>query len=145
MENSKEKWRESISTELFGNVIPFWLQYSNDDKNGGFYACLDQLGNVYDKRKFMWLNGRQIWMYSKICLAYTGLEMETLSKGKMKANDRQLMIERALEAAVFMVENGTREEDGQIYFSLTEDGKPCHIERKIFSACFLCLGLGTLR
>lgn len=49
----------------------------------------------------------------------------------------------ATKAAEFMVTHGIRS-DGLVYFSLARNGEPYHFERKIFSACFLCLGCGTL-
>ena len=38
--------------ELLGNVLPFWLEHSQDTKFGGYYTCLNRDGSVYDKDKF---------------------------------------------------------------------------------------------
>lgn len=54
------------------------------------------------------------------------------------------MIDAAYKAAVFNLKNGIRQEDGMVYFSLDADGLPHTYQRKIFSACFLCLGVGVL-
>jgi N-acylglucosamine 2-epimerase len=53
-------WHGVIERELFQSVLPFWTQFSNDEEQGGFFACLDTDGALYDDRKFMWLNGRQV-------------------------------------------------------------------------------------
>ncbi len=41
--------------ELLNNVLPFWLNYSKDSVDGGYYTCLNRDGRVYDTDKFMWL------------------------------------------------------------------------------------------
>ena len=46
--------------ELFENVVPFWLNHSQDREFGGYYTCLDREGNVFDTDKFIWLQARQI-------------------------------------------------------------------------------------
>lgn len=50
--------------ELIDKVIPFWLQNSLDNKYGGYFSCLDNKGKVYDTDKFIWLQCRQMWMFS---------------------------------------------------------------------------------
>lgn len=107
--------------ELFNNVIPFWEKHSVDPRNGGFYNCLDRDGSLYDTRKFMWLNGRQTWMFSKL---YNAVEQ------------RNEWLEIASNGAKFLREYARRKEDGRVYFSLTEVGKPLQLQRKIFSECF---------
>ena len=44
--------------------MPFWEKHSKDDKYGGFFTCLDEKGNVYDTDKFIWLQGRETWLFS---------------------------------------------------------------------------------
>lgn len=39
---------------------------SIDHENGGYFTCLDGDGNLYDDTKFMWLNGRQVYMFAKM-------------------------------------------------------------------------------
>lgn len=40
-------------TELFENVIPFWLNHSLDRECGGYFTCLGRTGNVYDTDKYL--------------------------------------------------------------------------------------------
>ena len=40
--------------ELMSNVLPFWLNKSQDKEFGGYFTCLDRYGNVYDTDKFIW-------------------------------------------------------------------------------------------
>lgn len=48
--------------------MPFWMEHSLDKEHGGYFTCLDTKGNCYDETKYMWLNGRQVYMLSKLYL-----------------------------------------------------------------------------
>lgn len=114
--------------ELLGNILPFWLTSSKDEKNGGFFTCLDRSGNVYDTDKFMWLQGREVWCFSYM---YNNVEQK---------NEWLTM---ALHGASFMEKYG-RDAEGNWYFSLTADGKPLVQPYNIFSDCFACMGFAAL-
>ena len=58
--------REIYRRELFESVVPFWLTHSLDQVNGGQYNSLDRYGAVFDTDKSMWLQGRALWMFSKL-------------------------------------------------------------------------------
>ena len=51
-------------SELLDNVLPFWLEKSQDKEYGGYFTCLDRDGSVFDTDKFIWLQGRQVWMFA---------------------------------------------------------------------------------
>jgi N-acylglucosamine 2-epimerase len=125
-----------LRQELFQSVLPFWYEHSYDEQHAGFYSCLTEEGSVYDRRKFMWLNGRQIWMFSKICLQYSDEDLARLSANRL---DRTKMIDMAKQSCEFALSHALRD-DQQVFFSLTDDGLPHTFQRKIFAACFLCLG-----
>ena len=52
--------------ELLDNVLPFWLEHSQDLEFGGYFTCLDRKGGVFDTDKFIWLQGREVWMFSML-------------------------------------------------------------------------------
>lgn len=118
---SLQHLKQVYENELFNNVIPFWERHSVDYVNGGFWNCLDQNGEKYDTKKYMWLNGRQTWMFSKL---YTQVEQ------------KPKWLEISAQGAKFLRNYARRKEDGRVYFSMTEDGRPIQIQRKIFSECF---------
>jgi N-acylglucosamine 2-epimerase len=130
-----------LQQELFESVLPFWYIHSFDPIHGGFYACLTKEGEVYDKRKLIWLNGRQVWMFSKICNAFSAEDIATLSNHRL---DRSKMIEMARSSCEFMLSNAICQENQQVYFALHENGLPYTFQRKIFAACFMCLGCAGL-
>lgn len=61
-----KKLAEQYKTVLMENVLPFWLQHSQDKKFGGYFTCLKRNGEVFDTDKFIWLQGREVWMFSML-------------------------------------------------------------------------------
>ena len=102
------RYSDLYLSELKDNILPFWVQHSRDERNGGFFTCLDRYGKVYDTDKFVWLQGRQVWCYSYM---YKHLE----------PNPEWLHM--ALLGAEFLKRHG-RDAEGNWYFSLTAEGKP---------------------
>ncbi|TVQ11195.1 MAG: N-acylglucosamine 2-epimerase [Balneolaceae bacterium] len=123
--SSLAHYKSVYENELFNHVIPFWEKYSVDRRHGGFWNCLDRDGSRYDTKKFMWLNGRQTWMFSKL---YNTVDQ------------RSEWLEIAGLGADFL-RKFARRADGRVYFSMTETGEPVHMQRKIFSECFWIMAL----
>lgn len=122
------KLAEQYKAELLDKVLPFWLEKSQDKVHGGYYTCLDRAGNVYDRDKFIWLQGREIWMFAML---YN------------KVDKRPEWLECARQGAEFMKKYG---HDGNYnwYFSLTEDGRPLVEPYNIFSYTFATMAFGQL-
>ncbi|MDP4224584.1 MAG: AGE family epimerase/isomerase [Bacteroidota bacterium] len=114
--------------ELLENVVPFWLSKSQDMEFGGYFTCLDRQGNVFDTDKFVWLQGREVWLFSML---YNNVEK----------NPRWL--ECAEQGGEFMNKYG---HDGNLnwYFSLTREGKPIIDPYNIFSYTFATMAFGQL-
>jgi len=114
--------------ELYDNIIPFWLEKSQDLTYGGYYSCLDRVGNVYDTDKFIWLQGREVWFFA---MAYNNIEK------------RQEWLDCAIQGAEFLKKYG---HDGNYnwYFSLTREGRPLIQPYNIFSYCFAAMAFGQL-
>lgn len=114
--------------ELLDNVIPFWLTHSQDPNNGGYFTCLDRQGNIYDTDKFIWLQGRQVWMFSML---YNNVEK------------RREWLDCAIQGGEFLKKFG---HDGNLnwYFSLTREGKPIIEPYNIFSYTFATMAFGQL-
>ena len=112
-------------TELFERVIPFWLRHSLDQLHGGYFTCLTREGSVYDSRKYVWLQGRAVWMFAKL---YNEFE------------PRAEFLEAAREILDFLRAHA-RDAQGRYYFSLTREGRPSFYQRKPYSAVFAMLGM----
>ncbi len=60
------RWRRRLSEELHGSVLPFWMEHSLDREQGGYINQLDWDGARFGDDKRVWLQGRQVWMLSKL-------------------------------------------------------------------------------
>ena len=112
-------------SELYDKVIPFWETHSIDSQYGGFFNNLDHDGNVYDTSKHVWLQARQVWMFSKLYRSQP---------------DKKNWLNIAKIGIEFLRSNAIRE-DGRVYFCLNQLGEPVKIQRKIFSECFYIMAL----
>ncbi|WP_421948113.1 AGE family epimerase/isomerase [Phaeodactylibacter xiamenensis] len=117
-----------FAQELNERVIPFWERHSPDREYGGYFTCLLRDGQVYDTDKFIWLQARQVWTFSKL---YNNQEQ------------RQEWLDLALLGANFLEKHG-RDEAGNWYFSLRQDGQPLVQAYNIFSDCFASMAFGQL-
>ncbi len=114
--------------ELFESVLPFWLEKSQDKECGGYFTCLERDGEVFDTDKFIWLQGRQVWMFSML---YNNVEK------------RQEWLDCALLGGEFLKKYG---HDGNYnwYFALNREGKPLVEPYNIFSYTFATMAFGQL-
>jgi len=119
---------QKYKTGLLDQVIPFWENYSRDEAYGGYFTCLDRRGVVYDTDKFVWLQGRQVWMFATL---YNRVEK------------RPQWLDMAWHGARFLHKHG---HDGRFnwYFSLTREGRPLIQPCNIFSDCFAAMAFGQL-
>ena len=113
---------------LLDDVLPFWERHSVDREHGGYFTCLGRDGAVFDTDKFLWLQARQVWMFSML---YNRLEK------------RESWLQLARHGADFLRRHG-RDGEGNWYFSLTRDGRPLVQPYNIFSDCFAAMAFSQL-
>ena len=115
-------------SELLDRVIPFWLEKSQDTEFGGYFICLDRDGSVYDTDKFIWMQGREVWMFSKL---YNEVE------------HRQEWLDCAIQGAEFLKKYG---HDGHYnwYFAVDREGRALVEPYNIFSYTFAVIAFGQL-
>ena len=123
-----KKLSEQYKHELLDKVVPFWLEKSQDLEHGGYFTCLDREGNVFDTDKFIWLQGREVWMFATL---YN------------KVEKRQEWLDCAIQGAEFLKKYG---HDGNLnwYFSLDREGHPLVEPYNIFSYTFAVIAFGQL-
>ena len=126
--NELAKYAGIYKDELLENVVPFWMNNSRDHECGGYFTCLDRKGEVFDTDKFMWLQGRQVWLFSMLF---------------NKVEKKQEWLDMALHGADFMRKNGM-DDQGNWYFSLSREGKPLVQPYNIFSDCFAAMAFSEL-
>ena len=115
-------------SELLDRVMPFWMENSIDKEFGGYFTCIERNGEVYDTDKFIWLQGREVWM------------LATLYN---KVEKKQEWLDAAIQGAEFLKKYG---HDGQLnwYFSLDREGRPLVEPYNIFSYTFAVIAFGQL-
>lgn len=114
--------------ELLENCLPFWLEHSQDKEYGGYFSCLNRDGSVYDTDKFIWLQGREVWMFAML---YNNVE-----------KNRQ-WLDCAIQGAEFLKKYG-HDEDWDFYFSVNREGRPLVQPYNIFSNTFACMAFAQL-
>ena len=114
--------------ELLENVLPFWLDHSQDKEYGGYFTCLNRDGSVYDTDKFVWLQGREVWMFAMLF---------------NKLARKQEWLDCAVQGGEFLKRFGYAG-DYDFYFSLTREGRPIVQPYNIFSNTFACMAFARL-
>ena len=119
---------QQYKSELLDRVMPFWMEKSIDKEFGGYFTCLERDGEVFDTDKFIWLQGREVWMLSTL---YS------------KVEKRQEWLDAAIQGAEFLKKYG---HDGNLnwYFALDREGHPLVEPYNIFSYTFAVIAFGQL-
>ncbi|MEM6403437.1 MAG: AGE family epimerase/isomerase [Cyanobacteria bacterium P01_D01_bin.116] len=123
MEYDFQQLAQLYKNTLLNDILPFWEQHSVDWEKGGYFTCLDRTGKVFDTDKFIWLQNRQVWLFSML---YNQLEK------------REDWLKIAANGTNFLAEKG-RDDEGNWYFSLTREGEPLIQPYNIFSDCFAAM------
>ena len=117
-------------SDLLDCVLPFWQKYSVDRVNGGYWTCIDGDGSIYCNDKFMWLNGRQVYMLSRM-YCEGGASTTLLSKSKITKERRRAWLESARVGASFL-DKAKCGDGNQLFFSVDETGeRKLHFQRKV--------------
>eukprot|EP01113_Clastostelium_recurvatum_P009285 TRINITY_DN14458_c0_g1_i1.p1 TRINITY_DN14458_c0_g1~~TRINITY_DN14458_c0_g1_i1.p1 ORF type:complete len:407 (+),score=114.15 TRINITY_DN14458_c0_g1_i1:29-1249(+) len=125
-----EELHKLYKNTLLNDIIPFWSKNSPDREHGGYFTCLDTQGKVFDTDKFVWLQAREVWMYSKL---YNSSLAAEVSK-----EEKDSWLDLATLGAHFL-RDYAHDEEGNYYFSVTREGKPIIHPYNIFSDCFACM------
>jgi mannobiose 2-epimerase len=108
------------------DILSFWMKYTLDEKNGGFYGRLDNANNVYeDAPKGSVLNSRILWTFSA---AY-----------HLTKNIQYLHVaERAFN---YFTAHFIDKEFGGVYWSVNYKGEPLDTKKQIYALSFAVYGL----
>ncbi|XP_040830534.1 N-acylglucosamine 2-epimerase isoform X3 [Ochotona curzoniae] len=126
-----QAWKERVGQEL-DRVVAFWMQHSHDREYGGFFTCLGRDGQVYDDLKYVWLQGRQVWMYCHLYRKFERFRCSSLLDSAKAGGEFLLHYARVAPPAK------------KCAFVLTRDGRPVKVQRTIFSECFYTMAMNEL-
>lgn len=116
-----KKYQELYQKDLFETVLPFWVKYGYDRRNGGIDTCLTAEGKLFSAEKSVWMQGRGAWMFAHVCNVFDKNE----EYAKM-----------AKQAIGFSKRHCIDPKDGRMFFVVGRDGKPIRKRRYYFSEFF---------
>ncbi len=120
-----DKYLQIYRKALLEDCIPFWTKHSLDRDCGGFFSCLDRTGKVTSTDKWVWLQGRQAYMYSALC---------------NHIEKRQEWLDIALATLKFL-EKYDFTKEGTCHFHLTREGKVVEGPISLFTDTFVMYGM----
>lgn len=116
-----------ICKELLDNVLPFWLNHGRDLVNGGFNTTLDRTGIVTSCEKNIWMQARQVWMFSRV---YQRIEQ------------REDYLEMAQRGMRFLLESRAYAGNGRWNYLLSDDGREVQQGTiSIYTDCFALMAI----
>ncbi len=112
--------------ELRGNILPFWLKYTRNPANGGYYGLIDAHMRVHaDAPRGALLTSRILWTFSK---AYeTCHDPEYLAMARWAYRD--------------LTEHFFDPRHGGLYWTIAADGKPADTHKQVYGQVFGIYGL----
>ncbi len=116
---------EQYRASLFDDVVPWWMKHSLDRQYGGYYSLLERDGRPWASDKYMWMNGRQIWMLSHLCNAHEP-DPEWLDAARLGVD---FMLRHAFKA------------DGKMHFRLARDGQSRSEVLSLYTEVFAVIAL----
>lgn len=103
-----EDFQSRFQKNLFEKYFPFWDRTGVDHEHGGFYCWLSEDGEILSDQKYMWYQGRGLWVYSH---AYR------------KLDENPAFLEIAEKTYSFLLNHG-RDEEGYWRMSVGPKGEP---------------------
>lgn len=124
--NMNKQFYDSIKSELFDNILPYWQKYSRDSVNTGFFGEIDNQNHQNDKiERSIVMTSRFLWTYSAVA---------RFSKNKS-------FLEMAHFAYKVISEKYFDKQNGGVYWSVMPDGTPKVTKKQIYGEAFCCYGL----
>ena len=110
-----EELKNFYIDHLFNTLISFWMRFGIDRENGGFFTCFNNTGDVLkSKHKYIWSQGRFLWMLSRLVYAFQGYT----------SNKHLEEIREAAERGARFLKEHARLPNGNCAWVLDETGGP---------------------
>lgn len=109
---------------LLNGVMSFWEKRTIDHEYGGYFTCFNREGNLTDRTKYIWFQGRQLWMFSNLYNEFKDEKWQKLAK-----HGRDFLVKNAYSG------------DGRWHYQLSQEGKIEKSTVSIFTDLFVLSGL----
>jgi N-acylglucosamine 2-epimerase len=123
-----EKFISIYKDQLLHNILPFWVNHSIDENDGGFMTAMDRDGSIVDTDKGVWQQGRFTWLLATL---YNEVEQ------------KHEWLDLAIHGAEFL-EKYCIDRDGRMFFVVDRKGKPIRKRRYVFSESFAGIAFAAL-
>jgi mannobiose 2-epimerase len=111
----------SAERELTGDILPFWLKYTRNPANGGYYGLIRADMTIKkDSPRGALLTSRVLWTFSKAYRTYHD----------------PAYLEMATWAYHDLVDHFIDPESGGLFWTITADGKPLGAFKQIYGQAF---------
>ena len=112
---------KSAEQELRGDILPFWLKYTRNEENGGFFGQIDADMTVRkDSPRGALLTCRILWTFSAAYRAYP----------------QPSYLEMARWAYRDLVDHFWDKESGGLFWTITADGRPLDTQKLVYLQVF---------
>ena len=107
--------RKFYETQLFDDILSFWMKHGIDSERGGYFNGFNNTGDrLLHRHKLTWSQGRFLWMLSRLYRQF---------KGKRPDAETDAYLEHASHGARFLMDHALLT-NGFCAFALTERGGP---------------------
>lgn len=121
-----KQMRDAMECELRENILPFWLKYTVDRENGGFYGALTNDLQVHnDVERSLVLCARILWTFSAAYRKYS----------------EPAFLDMAQHAYQYLVEKFIDRKFGGMYWWISRDGAPINDRKQTYGQAFAIYGL----
>lgn len=117
--------RQFLHQHLTEHVLPFWFPKLIDHRYGGLNNCVQDDGEVLSTEKYLWSQGRALWVLSKL---FNDIDQDSK------------WLEMATPIFKLLTDYG-RNTDREWHFSLNADGTPAREPQSIYVDGFCIYGL----
>jgi N-acylglucosamine 2-epimerase len=125
--NYLQQQADFYKNQLLNDTIPFWFPKSIDEEFGGYLLMRERDGSLLDDDKAVWIQGRAAWLLATL---YNTVEQ------------KKEWLDGAKKGIDFLL-NHCFDEDGQMFFHVTRDGRPIRKRRYFFSETFAVIAFAA--
>jgi mannobiose 2-epimerase len=120
--------KEEMQNHLVKGILPYWMNNTIDNANGGFVGRIDGKGQLHEKAgKGSVLNARILWTFSA---AYESFQNPDYLKVATRAFD-------------YLLNRFMDKEHGGIYWMLDYNGNPLETKKQVYAQAFAIYGFSA--